>query len=288
MNNKWSLRIFILCIFTLNSNCYSYFDLKKKTIIEKVESLPKSNKTIALIGFNDYEYIIRDHFPVKSKNEVTRALLRPRWGYRSARRVAALSRSDKDLIKSFGIGKDLATIPVRDDIPKQIDYNMLANHKFIQKEFSEKTLQSDMLYELIFRSKYLKIQKDEIDYYLVAINYTPFQKSTLFGWLSMTVSFIPAFFSFNFVPFIDHQKSYTKFLIYGKNLELLDELEISNSYFVFHSVWKDEKHPCYIYNRDLMLGFRPQPVCIWEGNVKAGKEFTKEFLEEEMSLSEHQ
>nr|WP_246835983.1 hypothetical protein [Leptospira kmetyi] len=234
-----------------------------------------------MAGFNDYDYLVRIIYPRELTGTVEKLLLAGSKARGPVKRLVAFSRSNKDLIKSFGVGKDLATIPAHNDIPKQIDYNMLANHKFIEKEFSEKTLQSDMLYELIFRSKYLKIPKDEIDFYIVAINYSPFQKSTLLGWLSMTVSFIPAFFTFNFIPFIDHQKSYTKFLIYGKNLELLDELEIGNSYFVFHSVWKYENHPCYIYNRDLMLGYRPQPVCVWEGNTKAGREFVKEFIQEE-------
>ncbi len=184
-------------------------------------------------------------------------------------------------MKLFGIGKDLATIPFREDYPKQIDYHMLANRKFIETEFSEKTSQSDMLYELVFASKYLKIQKDKIDYYVVAINYYPYQTSTALGWISLAFTFFPSFVTFNLIPFVDHQKSYTKFLIYGKNLELLDELEISNSYFVFHSVWKNEKHSCFLFNRDVPLGFRPQPSCIWESNLKAGQNFVKDFLYEE-------
>ncbi|PJZ39948.1 hypothetical protein CH370_18630 [Leptospira kmetyi] len=287
MKRTSELRLFLLSVLVLSSNCYSYFNLQNKTNIEKVDLLQKEKKTIALIGFNDYEYIFRYFIPVIPRNEIVRELLRPKWGYRAGKRVAAFSRSNKYLIKLFGIGKDLTENTGKEEYSKQIDYYKLANYKFIQKEFSEKTLQLDMLYDLIFKSKHLKIQKDEIDYYIVAINYYPFQTSTALGWISMTFSFLPSFITFNLIPFVDHQKSYTKFLIYGKNLELLDELELSNSYFVFHSVWKDENHPCSIYNRDVLLGFRPQPTCIWERNMEEGRGFVQEFLKEELMEGGH-
>ncbi|WP_032924905.1 Lp29 family lipoprotein [Leptospira santarosai] len=286
MNKYWKRNILILSILLLNNYCYSYFEVKDKPILEKANSLPNSNKIIALVGFNDYEYIIKYLNFRRSRTTFSGSLTQGGSYRRPIRQIAAFSRPNKNFLNLFGIGKDLATIPFHEDYPKHIDYHMLANHEFIESEFSDKTAQSDMLYELVFASKYLKIQKDKIDYYVVAINYYPYQTSTAFGWISMALTFFPSFVTFNLIPFVDHQKSYTKFLIYGKNLELLDELEISNSYLVFHSVWQNEKHPCFLYNREVLPGFRPQPACIWEPNLKVGRNFVQEFLRDEKSLSE--
>lgn len=277
---KFQLLRNLIIFFVLLSfnNCYSYFAINKNKSLNKDNQVVDSKKVIALVGFNDYEYTVRFLYLGQTENAL-HELFRPRGGYRRpVKRIVAFSRSNKDLLKLFGIGKDLTTIPFREDYPKQIDYHMLANHKFIEAEFSGKTSQSDMLYELVFASKYLKIQKDKIDYYIIAINYYPYQTSTALGWISMAFTFFPSFLTFNLVPLVDHQKSYTKFLIYGKNLELLDELELSNSYLVFHSVWKNEEHPCFLYNRDALLGFRPQPTCIWEPNMLEGQKFVQEFL----------
>lgn len=240
MNKYWKRFVLILSILFLNNYCYSYFEIKDKPILEKVNSLLSSKKVIALVGFNDYEYVIKYLNFRRSTLSFSGSLTQGGRYRRPVRQIAAFSRPNKDSLNSFGIGQDLATIPFQEDYSKQIDYHMLANHKFIESEFSEKTSQSDMLYELVFASKYLKIQKDKVDYYVVAINYYPYQTSTALGWISMALTFLPSFVTFNLIPFVDHQKSYTKFLIYGKNLELLDELEISNSYLVFHSVWQNE------------------------------------------------
>ncbi|TGM18978.1 hypothetical protein EHQ90_05500 [Leptospira stimsonii] len=282
MNKYCNRCVLTLSILFLNNHCYSYFEIKDKPLFEKANSLPGSKKVIALVGFNDYEYVIKySDFRRSTRTTFSGSLMQGRNYRRPVRQIAAFSRSNKDFLNLFGIGKDLATIPFHEDYPKQIDYHMLANHKFIESEFSEKTSQSDMLYELVFASKYLKIQKDKIDYYVVAINYYPYQTSTALGWISMALTFFPSFVTFNLIPIVDHQKSYTKFLIYGKNLELLNELEISNNYLVFHSVWQNEKHPCFLYNREVLPGFRPQPACIWESNLKTGQDFVKEFIKED-------
>ncbi|TGK26934.1 Lp29 family lipoprotein [Leptospira stimsonii] len=286
MKYKGQFVLFKLVLLLFFNNCYSYFAINQNESPHKDNQPIDSKKVIALIGFNDYEYVQRLFFPNEPKNEIAKILLRPKWGYRPAKRLASLSRSNKDFLQAFGIGKSLEEMKFRDYYPKTIDFHMLANHKFIEKEFADRTLQADMLYDLIFKSKYLRFQKEEIDYYVVAINSEPFQKSTLFGRSSIALSLIPSILTLTFLPIVDHQVSYTKFLIYGKNLELLDELEIENSYFVFHSFWKKENHACFVYG-GLPITSRLQAPCIWEKNLEAGRDFVSEFLKEEMSLSEN-
>lgn len=42
---------------------------------------------------------------------------------------------------------------------------------------------------------------------------------------------------------------------------------------------------CVALDEYAKIGARPQPSCIWKGNLKAGQDFVKEFLKEELSLS---
>ncbi|EMM75121.1 hypothetical protein LEP1GSC040_0603 [Leptospira santarosai str. 2000030832] len=57
MNKYWKRSVLILSILFLNNYCYSYFEIKDRPIIEKVNALSSSKKVIALVGFNDYEYM---------------------------------------------------------------------------------------------------------------------------------------------------------------------------------------------------------------------------------------
>ncbi|WP_016753620.1 hypothetical protein [Leptospira santarosai] len=57
MNKYWKRSVLILSILFLNNYCYSYFEIKNRPIIEKVNALSSSKKVIALVGFNDYEYM---------------------------------------------------------------------------------------------------------------------------------------------------------------------------------------------------------------------------------------
>ncbi|RHX83418.1 Lp29 family lipoprotein [Leptospira stimsonii] len=284
MKQREALRICIFFLSLVLNQCYAHFALENKPPLQKNPELFLSKKKIALIGFNAYDYEIA--LLKLNRQHRNTGVLTKGTGFNGFRYyLVANAYSEKSFMSSFGIGKDLSDYSTSEAISEEINYYMLENYKSIVKENSEKIDEPDLFYDLLFKKKFQKIKNGTIDYYILAINYSPFQRSSVLGWFSIPLSIIPSIITFNFLPVVDHQVSYSKFMIYDKNLSLLDELEIKNEYFVFHSLWKRDSYPCVALDKYAKVGARPQPSCIWEGNLKEGQGFVKEFLKEELSLS---
>ncbi len=272
----------IAFLILFQNNCYSHFRIQKQSLPEYTSITSVGSKKVALIGFDQYKYSVKYlnfYEAPKNARAVTRGNFQGDRFYRIASGVP-----DVALMNSFGIGRDLSNFPKAETQEESINYYTEQNFKSIEEEYYAKALQSNIYHKLFLRSNNGRFYDRDIDYYVLAINFYPFQRSTLMGGIAMTGSLLLSIVTFNFVPIVDYQTSYTKYLIYGKYFNLLDELEVENEYFVYHSLWKRDGYSCVIYDEISVAGARPQPRCIWEVNLKEGQDFVRRFLEEKSSM----
>ena len=266
-----------MLIFT---GCYSYFSVERTSL--RFPNTSEKNKiekrNIALIGFNHYEYF-QDYFEVtrKPKNAVVLPGRRYYYPSRFLYRVPVAIK-EKYLMRNFGIGMDLSFFPISGYYDESLNYYLMKNYLVMEREFLDKTKQESFYQSSEFYDQYGRFYNRGVDYYILAINYSPFQATDLTGVSTIVGSYFTSLFTLNYLPIVDHQYSNSKFLIYNKYFVLIDEFEIEKRYFVFHSFWEKNGYNCSIKDNTPNAFARKQPECLWLDNILLGMDFAIQSL----------
>lgn len=278
-------RLIFILLFLFDCKSYMVLD-KPDTQDYPITQIPK-NKNIALVGFESYSYSIKgksslDYFLNRNieKNAIylgSRLVIKEnedKLAYRYA-----IAEENLEKTKLFGIGKPIWDYPIRGF--KKENQSLKEGYNYILSEYLRLSKQSQFMDEIHFKSPDGKFRERNIDYYILAVSSPVFQESDVLGIISIILSGTFSFYSLSWVPLIDHQKSTTKFLILDKNLNLLDEFETSQRYFVLHTFFEKPEYFCRMNDFLSKPWFRGQmqPACVWEKNILEGRKRISKLLD---------
>ncbi len=246
-----------------------------------INQIPK-NKNIALVGFENYEYSIKGKSSldyILNRNLDSNAVYIGSGGQNSGKVLYRYAKAleNFDLTNLFGIGKPIWEYLVRGFKKNQ---SLEEGYNYVVSEYLRLSKQSQFMDEIHFKSPDGKFRERNIDYYILAVNSPVFQESDGLGIVTIILTYTFSFYSLSWIPLVDHQKSTTKFMILDKNLNMLDEFEISQRYFVMHSFFEKQNYYCRMndsLSKPLPRG-QMQPACVWERNILEGRQRISKLL----------
>lgn len=246
-----------------------------------ISQIPK-NKNIALVGFESYSYYDNKQiFDFWEENPKPNRVFvgNTSRGSETAYYRYAYPVKNTNLLNNFGIGKVISDYPV-----KRIKENSLSfsiKYESLKTEYLNLSKQTNFPDEKYFKNEKGEFYEREIDYYVVAINHSIYQNSDALGILTLALTYNFSILTISLVPLIDHQRSSTKFIVFDKNLQMLDNFEAKQRYFVIHSIWEKENYECKKFETLSNPTFRGQmqPACVWEKNILEGRQRISKLLE---------